>query len=258
MSRSKLKPEDFVELLTDQRVIEALGRAITPFIAQVVKVTEDSINLKLSAMSDALKDLKTDNSRLNAKCAELTAENASLKSSVAEHARRIIDLETYSRSSNLIIRGLPESSSAERATNAATSNDNTVLRESHLSVETSVLSFCRDTLHVDIKNTDIAIAHRLKAGRSDSARPVIVRFANRRIRNDVYHAKRLLKGNSSRIFISEHLTKEASELFFEARKLQKDKKLFSTWTNNGAIYFRLSSDPTCRPVLANARSDLPR
>src|SRR5207248_3851333 len=105
-----------------------------------------------------------------------------------------------------------------------------VLTESNSSVENTVLEFFRNELHVDISPDDISIAHRLRVGARDSVRPVIVRFNNRKARNKVYSAKSQLKNSGKRIFINEHLTKMNSDIFFEARKLVREKKIFAAWT----------------------------
>jgi len=112
---------------------------------------------------------------------------------------------------------------------------------SHESVESTFINSCRDSLNVSISRDAISTAHRMKSGPKDMVRPIIVRFTNRRIRDEVYRARKLLKRNfthstqspnTSRntphdqqpIYISEHLTKPSSELFYLARKLLCDKK----------------------------------
>ena len=249
----KFKPEEFVDLLTDSKIVEALAKALAPLIALSI---DETLSKKLEGLSATVRELKNDNTRLTKQCEVLATENNNLKKELADQNHRIDDLETYSRCSNLIIRGLPEQSSSERATAALATSDTTVLNESHLSVEKSVLAFCNDKLNVHVKDSDIAIAHRLKKGPRDSVRPVIVRFINRRVRNDVYFARKQLKGQNSQVFISEHLTKNASDLFFEARKLLKEKRIFSTWTHNGQVFIKFTSDPSTRAVLIKSKADL--
>jgi len=78
---------------------------------------------------------------------------------------------------------------------------------------------------------DISIAHHLKAGTNDSFSLPSVRFTNRRIKNHVYAARKTLKtlkgtrGSKDAVFISEHLTKSASDLFYEVRQLLKQRKI---------------------------------
>ena len=241
MPPNKLKTDELIEALLDQKVVEALGKAIGPIIAQSV---DDILGRKLSDLTTAIRDLKQENQRLTRRCDDLTAQNTVLRTQLDDQETRLEDLENYSRASNLIIRGLPESSYAERASGSA----DALSSESHTSVEHSIIKLCTDTLHVNVRASDIAIAHRLKAGARDTCRPVIVRFVNRRVRDEVFRSKKSLKDSSTRgIYISEHLTKKASNIFFEARKLVKEKKLSSAWTFHGVVNVKFGTDPGERP-----------
>ena len=166
-------------------------------------------------------------------------------------------MEAYSRNDNLIIRGLPERTAAERASDAPDLNSGApMLRETFESVERTTLEFFNSSLGVAVTQQDVSIAHRIRAGPNDKVRPIIVRFNNRKVRNAVFRAKKMLKNDSRHIFISEHLAKLASELFFEARKYVKDKRLNSAWTMNGQVYAKTDSNPTTRAKLIKCRADL--
>jgi hypothetical protein len=252
MGGPKLKPEDFVEALLDPRVLEALTKALTPLRVSI----EAALSNKLESFGATLRALKADNGRLADQCKALAAENAAMKTQLTGCNQRVDELERYSRCDNLVIRGLPESSAAEMASAAPPLQDGATLRESHRSVEASVITFVRESLKIDIEPSDISTAHRIKAGPKDAARPVIVRFTNRRVRNLVYGAKKQLKGSTSRVFVSEHLIKTDSDLFFEARKLLREKKIFAAWTQNGLVHVRFSPDPATRAIVVRGRADL--
>jgi len=79
---------------------------------------------------------------------------------------------------------------------------------------------------------------------------------SRRVRNEVYQARKSLKGTFSRIFLSEHLTKNAADLSFKARRLLREKKIYGTWTQNGLVYAKFSSIPTSRTKSMQHKSDL--
>jgi len=193
MPAAKVKPDDFIEALLDARVVDALARALAPQISLSI---EESLRSKLKAFESSIRDLKVENTRFGNKCDSIVKENDVLTKIVNAQSRRIDDLETYSRCDNLIIRGLPERSAAERATGATTLDDGASLLDGQVSVESTVIDFCKDALGVVVSRGDISIAHRLKAGDGDIARPVIVRFTNRRVRNLVYNSKKLLKDHS--------------------------------------------------------------
>ena len=102
------------------------------------------------------------------------------------------------------------------------------LRNSHKSVETSVLTFIKVALHVDITPVNISTVHRLKAGTKDTSCPVIVRCTSRRrVRNEVYRAKMRLRDSTAEVFVSEHLAKSDADLrhtSYDARKLVKKRR----------------------------------
>ena len=167
------------------------------------------------------------------------------------------ELESYSKCDNLIIRGLPETTFSERASGFLLAAS-TILQplESHCLVESAVITFCHDALNVTVSSRDISTAHRIKGGDKDKPRPVIVRFTNRRVRDETYSSKTKLKDLPIRYYISEHLSRSASEPFFEARKMLREKKLVSTWTQNGQVHVRFTSDMSKRPSIIKTRQDL--
>jgi hypothetical protein len=187
---------------------------------------------------------------------ELKKENVDMRIQLTTQGGRLESMEAYSRLDNLIIKGLPETSYAEHATHGSASADESLHVESHSAVESTVISFCRDSLHIDISPSDISTAHRIRAGGKDKVRPVIIRFTNRRIRDAVYRAKKLLKTATKPIFISEHLTKMSSELFYESRKLLREKKIHSTWTHNGQVFVKVSANSTAKPLLIKCQADI--
>jgi hypothetical protein len=251
----KIKPDDIVDALLDSRVVEALAKALSPFIKKSI---DEALDERLAALAKSVQEVKQANDRLQAQVGELRKANADLRQHVDSQSTRVDALEAYSRLDNLIIKGLPDRSYAERGTHAAADADSAALADSQMSVEATVITFCKETLNVDVTTQDISTAHRLKAGPRDLVRPVIVRFTNRRTRDAVFRAKKVLKSHSKQIYISEHLTKTSSELFFEARKLAREKKIHSTWTQNGQVHVKASSDPAVKPILIKCRADLPR
>ena len=244
--------DELLEALLDTRVTEALAKALSPFITLSI---EEAIGKKFEGLTEAVRDLRGEATRLKKRCDDLQDENARLATTCAAQGRQLDDLECYSRNENIIIRGLPEQSAAERATQAVSLDDDPVLNESHLSVESTVQQFCMDILGVEVQEQDISIAHRLKAGKKETTRPIIVRFATRRVRNLVLRAKKKLKDCGKNIFISEHLTKTNSELFYEARKMLKEKKIFATWTMNGLVHVKYTADARTKAVVIKSRAD---
>ena len=48
------------------------------------------------------------------------------------------------------------------------------------------------------------------------------------------------------VYINEDLTKSRSQVFFQARKLQKDGHVKSTWTSDGVILIKANDDRITR------------
>jgi hypothetical protein len=235
--------EEIAEALQDPLVAESLAKVLGPFLSLSI---DEAVGKRLDQLANTLREVKAENSRISRKLDETAAENDQLKKTLIEQTMRIDDLECYSRSDNIIIRGLPEGSLAERAT-AATSLDDGI-SESHESVEKTVIAFVKDSLNVDINSHDISIAHRIKPGPRETVRPIVVRFVSRKMRNLVLRSKKQLRDAGQRVFISEHLTKTASHLFFEARKLVRNKTISSTWTRNGQVMIKPATDSTAKLI----------
>lgn len=216
--------DDLITALRDDRVLEAIGALFEN---------------KLHSLLESVTELKRDNERLKANATKL-------QSQLDQANARITALDSYSRSDNLIITGLPFSTSAEVA---SVPHDNSALpATTNQATEKAVLQLCA-SLHLETPKTaaDISVAHRLKKSSNSNLAPIVVRFTNRKARDAVYSARRSLKNRSDRIYINEDLTKPVAELFHEARKLVKIKKLFSSWTSGGSLFVKESSAPEYRP-----------
>ena len=104
-----------MEALLDPKVAEPLAKVLAPFITLSI---DEAMGKRIDQLTTMLKEVKTDNRRLSQRIDEMATENTQLKSTITEQSLRLDELENYSRSDNIIIRGLPEQSAAERATTA--------------------------------------------------------------------------------------------------------------------------------------------
>ena len=243
-ARTSSRSDDIIEAFKDPTVVAAIACALGPFITQAI---DAALEKRIGA--------------LEAKVLEVKAECGRLKGVVEDQGRRLEEMETYSRAHDLIIRGLPESTYAAIATDSAAMAS---AADSSASVETAVLNLCNDRLSIPVKLRDISVAHRLKAGKNDTCRPIIVRFTSRRVRDEVFRAKKRLftprdssDGNTApKVFISEHLTKNATNLFYEARKLVRDKKLTAAWSHKGLINVKFTANVNEKPKVVRCVADL--
>ena len=161
----------------------------------------------------------------------------------------ISNLQTRSRLDQLIISGIPESSYAEAASTELSSTeldlqditaDDGKEKNENLTCKQTFLHFTMNKLQIPMKPSDIESAFRLKKGKSDLHRPMIISFSSNILRNQVYQARTKLRG--LKMYINEHLSDVNAELFAETHKLVKSKKIYKTWTNNGSVFALRTSD----------------
>lgn len=131
------------------------------------------------------------------------------------------DLEQYSRRNSLRVYGIQE-------------------REFENPVEITREMF-KQELDIDIQPQALDRVHRVgKKSSNEKGRPLLVKFATYRDRDQVYRAKSRLKKDqaSKTIFINEDLTRPRAQLLFLARRLKRDKKISDCWTHDGKILIK--------------------
>jgi FtsZ-binding cell division protein ZapB len=260
--KSATTADDILASLTDAKVLDGLGKALAPIIAQAIEANLtrriEELTVKVNSLEGTVKTLTDSNVLLVNKQNGFEREVADLQKRLRETEGRVEDTETYSRAHDLIIRGLPEDSYAQRAQSGSTTGSATATAESSVVLEDAIIQLCHQSMGVDIDRRDISVAHRLRASNKDKFRPVIIRFTSRRVRDTIFRAKRELKSlpKESPIFIAEHLTKTASTLFFEARKLVRDNKLSAAWTMNGLVNVKKTDTAAERPTVVRNLQEL--
>ena len=243
--------EQVIEALKNAEVLEAIGKAIAPLIKGAV---DEGLNAHMTTINNTLKDIKQNNSAILAQLKQVKEENVELKSRLSAAEARLEALDRDSRMCNIVIRGLPDGSYSERGTAASEDSE----QVSHESVVDTVIKFCEKDLKVAVAKEDIASSFRMAKGRNERFRPILVRCANKRTKDAIYTARKTLWTEKKPMFLNEHLTKLASELYGKARALVKERKIRSAWTSNGQVFIKLDEDPTTRPKLIKYLDDLPR
>ena len=141
--------------------------------------------------------------------------------------------------------------------------------------DTKILSLCNKNLGLEppLVLDDLEVTHRV--GRppavpnpnNDSTesppkpRPILVKFASRRVKGRVMDERSTLKdnplkldnGNTVKIYIQDDLTKRRANLAYRARQLKNAKKILDTWVSNCKI---LVKDNYNRITLVNDTQDL--
>ncbi|KAG7295766.1 hypothetical protein JYU34_020817 [Plutella xylostella] len=100
------------------------------------------------------------------------------------------------------------------------------------------------------------------AGAMERPRPVVLTFTRRAPRDQLLRAAKVrrglttdmleLAGNSRRVYVNEHLTRENRVLFSKARALGAELKFKYVWTSNGNIFMRRSETSSVLRVTSEA------
>jgi len=242
MSKKGIKPEDLLESLQDDRITDLLlvrlEKRLGPIIERLFNELASTFTSKLESaiMGMTQTALQTFSDDHNQKITHLEKENQILKAKLDE-------TENQTRLDNLIIYGLGEKPGSDmNVLHHFQSSNNT-------SIIQSVVGLCNNNLGLAINDSDISLAHYLPGNPKAKYRPILVRFISRRTRDMVYSARKSLRGHSDAdpIYVNEHLTRQNSMIFAEARKMVKQKKLISAWTRDGMVYARLSDTPSEKP-----------
>ena len=184
------------------------------------------------------------------RCDYLEQDNAKKDEVIHNLSNKVEALEQYSRIDNIVISGLE---TRLYSSTVRSDNTDTVSKFEEPVLENSVLELLNDELHANIKPSDISVMHYLPRKIAAKAKPnvakqkdIIVRFTNRKAKNAVMAKKSNLKKRKEegkpRIFISDHLTKSNSELFYQSRELRRKKMINNTWTYNCKVFIRTNGN----------------
>lgn len=150
------------------------------------------------------------------------------------------DLEQYTRRQNIRISGFPEQE-----------GENT---------DDIVVNFAKTALKLDVTQADIDRSHRV--GKRHPGRPsrdIIIRFVSYKTKVKFMKSRKLAREyngqNNTRHFIFEDLTRNRSNLAYQARKLKRDGVVKDTWTFDGKIFIKAHDDVV---TMCSSVSTLPR
>ena len=88
---------------------------------------------------------------------------------------------------------------------------------------------------ITLKESDISACHTLPSKKTIPN--IVIRFTNRKIKNNILRHGRDLKGSS--IYINEHLASKNSKTAATARQLRKDKRILNTRTKNCKVFIKM-------------------
>lgn len=116
--------------------------------------------------------------------------------------------------------------------------------ETLISIVTSIAA----KLEIKIEKTDIDYVRRTQPKNNTREKSIIVRFLTQRMKSDIIAAAKLHKsimaddigynGNTSVIFINEHLSPSNRLLHWEARNYKKENNIKYLWIKDGKLFMR--------------------
>lgn len=183
----------------------------------------------------------------------LREENKSLKQSLTACVSRVKLLEEehlkqqqWARIQNVEIIGIPEFK--DEAT-------------------TDLVMKVTKHIGVVVQPSDIEFAHRVQPRRavgSSQARPIVVRLRQRAVKDQLIAAARKHRGitagdvgfagETTRVYVNEHLTKENKMLLGACKERAKEVGYKYTWTKNCRVFVR--KDDNSPPIAMNSSADL--
>ena len=198
-------PESELARLSVKELVNAITTA--PKLKDVITGLQNDLREyqdQQKAISSYLVKLTADNAKLTNDVERLPEKNSFLENGLH-------DLQQYSRWNNLEISGLAECRDSDKE-------------------ETRLLEFFQE-LGVTIYTEDIEACHQILTKRKDRKKPLIVRFINRRKRDEVYAARTQIKGRN--IFVNEHLSPHYRWLYTLNLEVKRKSGFRFLWKNNG-------------------------
>ena len=159
-------------------------------------------------------------SSLSEKIRLLSEENAQRKRRVEELEIKVDQTEPHSRRNCLRLCGIPETAGE--------------------AVDEKIIEMAT-ALESDISVNDIDRSHRLDKPRRSNGhtvkpRDIIMKFMSYRARQKLLKNKSKLRSKGfNNVFVNENLTAIRDNIFYETRKLARNKLTDSTWTSDGTI-----------------------
>lgn len=207
----------------------SLKDAITDVINQMKDALLNTVEKKIEFLEGKLFERDQDNDKLKAKITELENKIDSAADKQAQQksnsqlleekqACKLNDLEQYGRRNNIRITGVAE--------------ENNELSNQTANVIVNTMN--RKIPGLELKTSDIDIAHRL--GRHDNGKPraIIVKFISRSKKKHILRNRKSFKG--SNIYINEDLT-HLNQQVFMCIKRNINREYEKVWIRDGKLFF---------------------
>ena len=207
------------KLDTERQILNAKEQTVKSFTEQI-----SSVNATIHELRVENDHLKKEVDTLKEVTQRQRGEIEDLKGVTKMHRDTLVELQQRSRIDNLKIYGLREQGGEWGESAELTGR---VVRD-----------FFYRKLGVDVRSSDISIAHRLQANdRGDRPRTVIVKFTRRSVKNEILKNRKKLRGCP--VVIAEDLSNTNMRLFHAMR----DKVGHNAWTWDGKVFVSVGGAP---------------
>jgi hypothetical protein len=239
---------------SEEDMIEASGRVCDSQNTATKEVTLEDVMNKLCKNSDtldsmskvveefraALFDLKVDNDKMKEELEKskkreqaLSEELTEAKFSASLALHKVNELEQYTRRNNVRIFGVSEEGENDKSEGE---------HHSDQVCEKKVLQMLTKKLKVPVKSEDLEAVHRVgKVEGREGPRALIVRFVNRKKRQEVISARKALKGSG--VVIVDDMTRTNIQTF---EAVKRDDLCKEAWTSQGRIYMKTVTERIVR------------
>lgn len=262
MSKKAIKPDDIIDSLNDEKVVNALLLKIQDKLSQSIL---DKLQGNLSATLGNIIDDKLDKWKSNN---DLKFD--SLKSQICESLNdtinNLIDNKVKAISTTFQSKIDSLDKRLSHLENLSFRND-IIISGFKPKKDAPLMESVMDLLNVDLnlqltsKDFNYMFIMKNKVSPQSSSQihlpPVVVGFSSQHLRNDllakVKHIRKqkLRSDNTSpRIYYNERLSKSVQEIFYQSRLLVKEKRLLSTWAFKGEIYIKKENTSSPRRILS--------
>lgn len=236
-----------------ETVVEAtLTRLVSNQLKDIVQQFS-GFQSSMTFISEQYEELKNVWSSTSLELKSLKEENKALKENLTTLCARVKVLEDenmkqqqWVRLQNVEITGIPENKQEDAV---------------------AIVQKLCEHIGVSVAPTDVEFAHRVQPRREASAaraRPIIARFRHRVLKDKIIVAARKhrdlntrdmrIGGESSKIYINEHLTKDNKMLLKLCKQKGKELNYKFIWTKNCRIFVR--KNETSPPIPINSSIDV--
>ena len=183
----------------------------------------ESLNKEITDIKDELHEVNINNKKLRRLITKLTLEKEHLVDKIYDIEVNIMNVDQYSRRSNVEICNVPEK----------------IVQKN---LEVYVLKFL-ESIGINLQSYDLVAVHRVGRFIKGRNRNVIVRFINRknayRCIRDSHKSKRSKNVDYRKLYVIENLCPANKNIFNFLYKLKKLEKIKNVWSYNGSVSYQL-------------------